>query len=41
MTSNIAAAVANEIELMVREMLALLAIWLEEASQHGLCGPRR
>ncbi|WP_423224027.1 hypothetical protein [Candidatus Amarolinea aalborgensis] len=29
------AAVSNEIELMVREMLALLAIWLEEASQRG------
>ena len=29
------AAVLNEIELMVREMLALLAIWLEEASLRG------
>lgn len=34
-SSDLAAAVANEIELMVREMLALLAIWLEEASQRG------
>jgi hypothetical protein len=33
--TSLQAAVLNEIELMVREMLALLAIWLEEASLRG------
>jgi len=33
--TSLQAAVLNEIELMVREMLALLAIWLEEANLRG------
>ena len=35
-TSALQKTVVNEVEMMVREMLALLAIWLEDASTRGL-----